>query len=121
MDEALKRSAERALLNAFWADFSALVNAYLKVGEGLDTARLESEMEAMSSIPTRDRDAEGDPYINIWSTPLKDAEYTCGHQTLVEALKHEGAGLVSLQGRYVFERNSKREWVDLAPTGEMND
>jgi hypothetical protein len=118
MDEALKRSAERALLNAFWTDFSALVNAYLKVGEGLNTSGLESEMGVLSSIPTRDRDAVGDPYINIWSMLEGVPACTTGHQTLAEALQQDKATLVSLQGRYVFERNSKGEWIDLAPTGE---
>ena len=39
MDEEIKELAGLALRNAFWKDFSALVNVYLVASEGLcDTA-----------------------------------------------------------------------------------
>lgn len=116
MDEArqeeLRDLAELALLNAFWEDFSALANTYLKAAEGLKTSALEQRMGDLTSIYGRRRDAEGDHSLNIWTQGPNGPSDTCGHQTLLGALEHENALSVHLCGRLIFERNGG-EWYFL--------
>ena len=66
IDEELKQLAALALRNAFWYDFSSLVNTYLRAAEGLDKVQQEMQMGEMTSVYARDRTAEGDDSINLW-------------------------------------------------------
>lgn len=107
MDNELKELAGLALRNAFWHDFSALVNKYLAAANGLDAALQEAQIGEMTSVYGRDTDAEGDISLNIWT---QDFEFvTTGHETIVEALEHEPATKIYLCGKQVFERRGG-EW-----------
>lgn len=106
MDEELKALALLALRNAFYEEFSALVNAYVKAADGLDTANLELQLAETASVYGRDTEAEGEDSMNIWSQRKWG---TTGHQTMVEALEMPDATEVHLAGRKVFEKR-KGEW-----------
>lgn len=107
MDEELKQLAALALRNAFWKDFSGLVNKYLEASWGLDTAQQEQMMGEMTSVYGRDYAEPFDGFVNIYSTGPTYRD--CGHDSLVEALEYSKAHEVYLQGRKVFERR-QGEW-----------
>lgn len=109
MDEELKELAALALRNAFWKDFSALANKYLKAAKGLDTDSQEMQMGEMTSIYGRDTKAEGDVFLNIWTQNGESKFATTGHETILEALEHDPATEVHLRGEQVFERRNG-EW-----------
>ena len=109
MDNELKELAALALRNAFWHDFSALVNKYLEAAKGLDTDSQEMQMGEMTSIYGRDTDAEGDENLNIWTQNEESKFATTGHETILEALEHTPATEVHLRGKKVFERRDG-EW-----------
>lgn len=117
MDEELKSLALLALRNAFYEDFSALVNAYVKAAAGLDTSNLEMQLAETASVYGRDTEAEGDDvFMNIWS---QRKHGTTGHQTMIEALEMTEATEVHLAGRKVFERR-KGEWYFVGDQNETN-
>ncbi|OOV05780.1 hypothetical protein [Rhodoferax fermentans] len=101
LDAELNSLARLAIRNAFWADFSALANHYIKLGAGLDTELLEMELGELTSIYGRNTKATGDEFINLW---VQTTRGTNGHETVVEALKQEDALEVHLQGKLVFKR-----------------
>jgi len=103
MNDELKQLAALALRNAFWKDFSALVNKYLDAAKGLDTNTQEMQMGEMTSIYGRDTEAEGDVFLNIWTQNGESKFATTGHERLLEALEHEPATEVHLRGKKVFE------------------
>ncbi len=114
MDDELKALAALALRNAFWNDFSALVNKYLEAANGLDTGMQEMQMGEMTSIYGRDTEAKGDVFLNIWSKNRNGFD-TTGHDTILAALEDEAAIEVHLCGKKVFERRDG-EWYFI--TGE---
>jgi hypothetical protein len=106
MDEELKALAEQALLNAFWTDFSALVNKYLEAAKGLDTEELEMRIGEHTSVYGRDDLAPTDDvFLNIWT----QEPGMPNHDTILEALESEKATEVYLRGEKVFERRNG-EW-----------
>jgi hypothetical protein len=109
MDDELKELASHALKNAFWADFSALCNAYLDASEGVaDRQDLEMEMGDKTSIYGRDCDAEStDLQLNIW-TQNKNG-WNNGWNTISQALEYPEAIEVHLRGVKIFER-VEGEW-----------
>lgn len=109
MDEELKELAGLALRNAFWEDFSALVNKYLEAAKGLDVEAQEMQMGEMTSIYGRDTEAEDDVFLNIWTQNGESKLATTGHGTILEALEHEPATEVHLRGKQVFKRRDG-EW-----------
>ena len=110
MDEELKELAALALRNAFWEDFSALVNKYLEAAQGLDTETQEMQMGEMTSIYGRNTDADEDDIpLNIWTQNGESKFATTGHETILEALDHAPATEVHLRGKKVFERRAG-EW-----------
>lgn len=117
MDEELKELKELAALalrNAFWLDFSALVNNYLALAKGLDTDLLEMQMGEMTSVYGRDEDAkDSDLFLNLWTanTVTKDtfSNGNTSHETIVAALEFEPAYEVHLRGLKVFEKRDG-EW-----------
>lgn len=110
MDDELKQLAALALRNAFWHDFSALVNKYLEAAKGLDTDSQEMQMGEMTSIYGRNK-GEGttDVTLNIWTQNGESKFATTGHDTIFGALEHEPATEVHLRGKKVFERRDG-EW-----------
>jgi len=111
MDEEIKSLAEAALLDGFWHDFSALVNTYMRAAEGLDTQRLEYAVGDKTSVFGRDRKAEGDYSLNVWTQNGDSLFDTTGHETVVEALSFKRATAVHFCGERVFQRSSvDDEW-----------
>ena len=108
MYEEIKELAALALRNAFWTDFSALVNKYLEASEGLcDLALQEAQIGELTSVYGRDTKADSDASINIW---VKINEYrTCGCSSLKEALENDEAVEIHLHGTKIFERRDG-EW-----------
>lgn len=109
MDKELKELAALALRNAFWLDFSALVNKYLEAAEGLDVTLQEMQMGELTSIYGRDYQATGDVFLNIWTQDGETKFFQPGHETILDALEQEGASEVHLRGKKVFERRDD-EW-----------
>ncbi len=108
MDEETRQLATLALRNAFWTDFSALVNKYVEASDGLcDLALQEAQMCELTSVYGRDTTADSDASINIW---VKINAYgTCGCSSLKEALEIDEAVEIHLQGTKIFERRDD-EW-----------
>lgn len=105
MDEELQELAALVLRNAFWRDFSALVNKYLQAAEGLDIEAQEQMMGNMTSIYGRDTKADTtDVSFNLWTRQGKSPLATTSHDTMLEALEMPGATDVYFQGRKVFDR-----------------
>lgn len=114
IDDELKDLAALALRNAFWLDFSRLVNSYLKASEGLDVDQ-QMLMDEMTSIyGCKQIDAENE-HISILSG--KDNELS-SHKTILEALESEGATEVYVSGEKVFEKRSG-DWMWFY--GDKND
>lgn len=109
MSEELKDLAALALRNAFWIDFSALVNEYLKASKGLDIDMQKMQMGEMTSIYGRDDGVEGDVILDIWTQNGESRFATAGHGTILQALEYEPATEVYLRGEKVFERRDG-EW-----------
>lgn len=111
MDEELKQLAMLALRNAFWRDFSALVNEYLAAGRGLDTYLLEMQMGEMTSIYGRDTKAKKDIDLNLWTAGADEHNRYVprDHETILQALDRKDATAVHLCGQIVFERRDG-EW-----------
>jgi hypothetical protein len=105
-DEELKELAALALRNAFWHDFSALVNKYVAASAGLDVERQESNMSDMASVYGRDLTEDTtNVVLNIHTVDIAPRLST-SHQTIVEALNHASAGEVHVQGKKVFDRRA---------------
>lgn len=111
IDTELKQLAALALRNAFWRDFSALVNAYLEAAEGLDIATQEAQMGDMTSIYGRDTKAKKDIDLDIWTagTDEHNRYVPRDHETILQALERKGATAIHLRGQKVFERRDG-EW-----------
>ena len=110
MDEELKQLAALALRNAFWRDFSSLVNKYMEASTGLDVEAQARQMGDMTSIHGRDDKAPTvDVLLGIWTQQVTSRTAIAVHDCLVDALEHPGATEVHLRGAKVFERRNG-EW-----------
>lgn len=107
MDEELKQLAALALRNAFWRDFSGLVNKYLEASEGLDIDKQELMMGDLTSVYGRDTTKPFDGFQGIYSTGPTYRD--CEHDSIVGALEYAEAHAVFVQGLKVFERRDG-EW-----------
>lgn len=108
MDEELKQLAALALRNAFWKDFSGLVNAYIEASYGLDLDQQERLIGELTSVYGRDVKEMYDDTISIYSTGPWYRD--CGHESLTGALEYSRASKVYLRGELVFERING-EWL----------
>lgn len=111
MNSELKSLAALALRNAFWHDFSALVNEYLEAAKEVDAGLQERLMGELTSIYGRNTSEKTVNTPNIWTQndPGKSIFSTTGHDTILGALEHYPAIEVHLQGQKVFERRNG-EW-----------
>lgn len=108
MDHETRELALLALKNAFYTDFSGLVNAYLKAAEGLaPPAYLEAEIHRLSNVFSRAEKAEGDNRPIIYTTDA--GGWSSGFDTIAQALDYDKAVAVYLQAEKVFERRDG-EW-----------
>lgn len=101
IDDELKELAALALRNAFWLEFSDLVNTYLDAAKGLDIAAQEMLMGELPSIYGRKTDVRGEHCVNIWT---RTDFGPVGHDTIVEALEHSEANTVHISDKKIFER-----------------
>jgi hypothetical protein len=101
IDDETKALACLALRNAFYEDFSALVNIYLKFAEGVDPGNQDVTMSVLANVFARDFQAESDAFINLYTVSPRG---TFSHTTMKEALENPQAAALYLQGKKVFER-----------------
>ena len=112
VDQELKSVAALALRNAFYEEFSGLVNAYMRASEGLIDEQ-EVMLSDMASVFGRLRNCQGESYPDIWSCDSKNPTWTSvGHETMLEAFGRTEADRIGLQGRIVFTRENG-EWYFL--------
>lgn len=109
MDHELEGLATQALFNAFYTDFSALVNKYLEMGAGLDVEHLEDRLHSAANVWSRDSavmtdDVDVTLYVDMQNGHMATLD------TMVEALEEPTAVQVWLQGEVVFERKDGEWW-----------
>lgn len=114
MDEELRALAELALRNAFYRDFSDLVNLYLEVGTGLDVGRLESQFSDTANVYSRDTSRAGPLVREVTARILGEDEAGTFiqdrlYESLVSALQDEATIEVWLHDVKAFERR-EGEW-----------
>lgn len=107
MDQETRELALLALKNAFYTDFSGLVNAYLKAAAGLDGRDFDAQLCETANVFSRDDTAEGDNRPIIYATDA--GAWSSGFDTLAQALDYDKAVAVYLQSEKVFERRGG-EW-----------
>jgi hypothetical protein len=110
IDDELKQLAALALRNAFWRDFSAMVNAYLAASQGLDVVDQEAMIGELASVYGRDVHASGASAVFCWTTePDKPLHHGTPHLTIAKALADNKANEIRIRGKKVFERRGG-EW-----------
>lgn len=109
IDDETKELAALALRNAFWQDFSGLVNKYVAASADLGIRSQEAMLGELTSIYGRDQAARIDLDLNIWTQNGPGKFSNTGHDTLLEALQHAPATEVHLCGVKIFERRAG-EW-----------
>jgi hypothetical protein len=103
MDNELKGLAMLVLKNAFYSDFSTLVNEYLKAAQGVDDGTFALQLGEAANVFSRNTEEGGDFFLNIWT---QNRSGTTGHGTIFEALEFDQASRVYIQGRLAFERRN---------------
>jgi hypothetical protein len=103
MDQELKDLGALALRNAFYRDFSALVNLYMEAAEGLDVEQFEAQLAETASVFGRDPNAESDEPLSLWSTDAKG--HDDDHRNMLEAMQRRNVAVIYLQGRTVFRES----------------
>jgi len=114
MDEELKELAALALRNAFWKDFSALVNVYLEAAAGLNINAQERMMGELTSVYGRDLYVKHTPYLSVYSIDARGVKG--GYGLLCKDLNDPHAQVIYMNSMKVFERRNG-EWffVDERP------
>lgn len=103
MDKELKEVAALALRNAFWRDFSSLVNGYLAASEGLGVEQ-ESMLGDLTSIYGRDNQIQTSvSNCLIWGMGENGIIV---YNSMIEALNDENIGSIYLRDREVAERRN---------------
>lgn len=103
IDDELKQLGAHALREAFYQEFSALVNVYLAASEGLVYYQ-KFALNDMTSVYGRNNDAEGDSKPNIWTQQGDSIWNNCGHDTMMGAFEMEEHDQLYLNGRLIFKR-----------------
>jgi hypothetical protein len=107
LDPELQHCAALALRNAFWHDFSALVNEYLAAGKGLEEVEDQDRMLAeLTSFFGRDENAGSFTFREL----MLVRDYWIAYPTIAEALKDSDAKQLTLKGKKIFERDEGGEW-----------
>lgn len=108
VDDEVRELAILALRNAFYEDYSALVNKYLSVGKGLSD-HFKLNLQELSNVFSRDDSASDDVFINVYTENGSETS-TSGWDNLLEALEHPEATTVWVQGVKVFEKRKNLGW-----------
>lgn len=113
VDAELKACANVALRNAYFHELKALVAKYRTAAAGLGTGMEEGQDQV--EMHTWGENADGtlvrheQPDIwTDWPNPSglfgPDHRSSCGHTTILEALQHDVATRVGVEGKIVFEK-----------------
>lgn len=97
-----------AIRNAFYKDYSALVNQYLKLAEGFGTSQLKTDLNHLSNVFSRNTTHEGRHNLNLF-TKNRDGHYT-SHETFLAALNHDPASQILINEDITFERTTNGDW-----------
>lgn len=103
-DPEIRELAVLALKNAFYSQFSSLVNAYVAAAEGLGANDFEHRLQESCSVFGRNGDTDGDEFLNIWVQRGRLSNISCAYDTLAEALEDPKALQVHLRGKRIFVR-----------------
>jgi len=106
LDSELEALSRLALRDAFYEDFSALVNGYMRAGAGLDYNSLEEDLGELTSVYGRDEYAPAKAPSICSKNPGFPRTV---HTTLVDALSTVGAVEVSINGKVAFVWR-KNDW-----------
>jgi hypothetical protein len=106
LDDELEALSRLALRDAFYEDFSALVNGYLRVGAGLHYDTLEEDLNELTSVYGRDEHVPPKAPVVCSKSPGFPRKV---HKTLVDALRAVEAVEVSINGKTVFVRRME-DW-----------
>ena len=98
LDEETLSLAKLALADEFYREYSALVNKFMEVGEGVDD--LEERLQTMSNVYSRDLDAESDIMLNNYMTDGLKGD--SGYDRITDALE-SGYRDVYVCGKRYFE------------------
>lgn len=109
IDDELKDLAALALRNAFWFEFSSLVNNYLAASKGLDDKYQELQLGELTSIYGRKYDHVNETQAPTIST-LDAHGLTTTYKKLLDALNDRFAISISINGKLVF-RQSENGWM----------
>ena len=103
MDQELKDLGALALRNAFYRDFSALVNLYMEAAKGLDVEHFETQLAETANVFSRDPHAESDEPLPLWSTDTEG--HDDDHRSMLKTLQRRNVAVIYLQGRTVFRES----------------
>lgn len=110
MDDELKELAALALRNAFYAEFSSMVNAYLVASNGLIDGQ-EAMMHETANVYSRNVRAHLDHEPSIYTLGKTNPSFNVTtHSTMLEAISCDDASAVCINGIKVFERDEANEW-----------
>lgn len=107
MNSELRQLAALALRNAFWHDFSALVNNYVQASADLGVDDHLLMMGEMTSVYGRDTQAKASGLLTPEIKTTGASSLT--HATIMDALECDQATEITLNGNKVFERRDG-EW-----------
>ena len=108
VDAEVRELACLVLRNAFYKDYSDLVNKYLRVGDGLSD-HFELNLQELSNVFSRSDRPDGDMFVNVYTENGNEMN-TSGWDNLLEALEHPEATVVWVQGEKVFEKRENLGW-----------
>lgn len=108
IDFELESLGVLALKNAFYEDYSALVNAYLQAAEGLNDPEFEVKIQDMSSVFARN-DKISLSHFLLDIRAQHDIRGVCHCRSLSDAFLCGWADQIYIRGRFVFERRDG-EW-----------
>lgn len=105
LDHEIKELAALALRNAFWRDFSSLVNTYLAAAEGLQespdlTATMMGELTSVFGVDSEANSDRCKPRIWAYVPGMPAGKRL---STLLEALQCPDATKIEVQDDVVFE------------------
>lgn len=98
LDEETNQLAELALASEFYREYSALVNKFMEVGEGVDD--LEERLQTMSNVYSRDLDAESELHLNNYMQDGRKGN--SGYDRISDALE-SGYREIYVCGKRYFE------------------
>lgn len=115
MDKELKALARQALANAFYLDYSALVNKYVEAAQYLGGHFVKEDILCNSNPYARSESAHNSNLrLDLYTCRVKQLAsgpvvHWTPHTTVWGAMSEEGAKEVWLRGQKIFEKRDG-EW-----------